>query len=227
MNDDDAIYREVEQLVAPIMRSNARRFAAQLGMSLEDAMQEARLGLIAALRRYDYNNARGGIYNFVKTAIRRHFLKLWAVHSAQARSPHVHTVNAEGKRVAVYAGYVRGDELDFMDTFESHFPSPDTDIEETDGQRALDAFLAALEGALKERDREVLRCKCNPPLGLRMLMIEELTEEPTIPLIGRHLGLSKNEVDWALKRIRAAASKILASEFSELADLAIVRSYVE
>jgi hypothetical protein len=89
------------------------------------------------------------------------------------------------------------------------------------------AFQTALEDTLSERDRQVLRCKSDPPRGLKMLMLDELTTEPTIPLIGRYLGLSKNEVDWAIRRIRDAAIALLGHDFSDLADLAIVRAYVE
>jgi hypothetical protein len=99
-------------------------------------------------------------------------------------------------------------------------------IEQEDRRRASVAFMAALEAALAPRDLEVLRCKYDPPRPLRMLMLDELATEPTIPMIGKHLRLSKNEVDWALRRIREKALELLAAEeFSDLGDLSIVRPY--
>lgn len=235
MGHDEAIYRQVESMVKPILVSNARLFARQLGMTLDDALQEARLALVVALSHYDYNESRGGIYNFVKVAVRRHFLKCWATHRAQARRPHVHVTTDEGKRVAKplsFAEYLPNGESrrefggDFMDVYEAPMNPPDADLEAVEAKRTANDFLRALEAALTERDREVLHCKFDPPRGLRMLMLDELTDEPTIPLIGRYLNLSKNEVDWAIRRIRATALQVISSEFSGLKDLSIVRSYV-
>lgn len=239
MNDDEAMYRQVEDMVKPIMESNARGFSRQLGLTHDEALQEARLALVMALREYDYNKSRGGIYNYAKTAVRRHFLKRWAFHRAQARRPHVVATNDDGKRVAkpvAFAEYLptirngesrREFEGDFMDMIPAVMcPTPEAGLETAEAERTAGDFLKALEDALTERDREVLRCKYDPPRGLRMLMLDELTDEPTIPLIGRYLNLSKNEVDWAIRRIRATALQVIASEFSDLTDFSIVRSYV-
>jgi DNA-directed RNA polymerase specialized sigma24 family protein len=234
---DEAMYREVEEMVKPIMTSNARRFARQLGMSPDEAMQEARLALLGALRAYDYNASRGGIYNYAKTAVRRHFLKLWGIYRTQSRRPHLRFVNGDGKRVAKpvkfaehvpVTGTSRGEvEGDFMDMMVSPTClSPEAVLVEHDVRRTARDFMQALEAALTERDREVLHCKFDPPRGLRMLMLDELAQEPTIALIGRYLNLSKNEVDWAIGRIRATALRLIASEFSDLSDLSILRSYV-
>jgi RNA polymerase sigma factor (sigma-70 family) len=233
MNYDDAIYRQVEEMVKPIVESNARRFAVQLGMTVDEARQEARYGLMEALREYNYNSARGGIYNYVKTAVRRHFLKLWATARAQKRRPHVFTIDDKtGRRVAKPVPFVDHSarpDSDFMDTLMSptdQFPAADVLIEQADRRRASVAFMKALEASLAPRDLEVLRCKYDPPRGLRMLMLDELAIEPTIPLIGKYLQLSKNEVDWALRRIREKALELLvAEEFSDLGDLSLVRPH--
>jgi RNA polymerase sigma factor (sigma-70 family) len=225
---DDEIYRKVEMMVRPILESNAKRFARQLEMTHAEALQEARFGLMLSLRGYNYNDSKGGIFNFVKTAVRRHFLKVWAVQRTQARRPHIQVTSDSGKRVSIPVPFVVDDARpDFMDSFESALSSPDATIMEAQSGATATAFRAALEDALSERDRQVLRCKYDPPRGLRMLMLDELTDEPTIPLIGRYLGLSKNEVDWAIRRIREAALAIIGRDFSDLTDLSIVRAYVE
>jgi len=227
----DAIYKAVEVMVRPILQSNARKFARQLGMSYAEAIQEARFGLLLALRKYDYNDSRGGIFNFAKIAVRRHFLKVWAVQRAQARRPHVFVVAEDGKRKTLSLPFVEPSTTqpvsDFMDSFEGTLSAPDAPLVEADANQTATAFQTALEGELSERDRQVLRCKFDPPRGLRMLMLDELADEPTIPLIGRYLGLSKNEVDWAVRRIRDAAIELIGRDFSDLTDLAIVRAYVE
>jgi len=242
----DRVYFTVEKMVRPILRSNAKRFARQLGMSVDDAMQEARCALMQALTKYDYNRARGGIFLFMKEVIRNHFLKLAAQDRTRQRRPHLKTRDDKGKRVTLRLPQpggppkdfllVEGAPADLMDLFESggvnallmhEIERPDVSVVRAELAQRTEAFRLALEDALKYRDREVLRCKTDPPRGLRMLMIEDLAQEPTIYMIGTYLGLSKNEVDWAFRRIREAAKKLIVTEFSDLSDLPVVRSYVE
>lgn len=230
MDYQDEIYRKAEALVRPILESNAKRFARQLDMTYAEALQEARYGLALALREYNYNASKGGIFNFVKTSVRRHFLKAWAVHGTQGRRPHVQVTDDEGKRTSLPVPFVEPPvraQGDFMDSFESVLLAPDAMLIESEASVTTSAFQTALENALSDRDRDVLRCKCDPPRGLRMLMLDDLLDEPTIPLIGRYLGLSKNEVDWALRRIREAAIALMGRDFSDLTELSIVRAYVE
>lgn len=251
----DALYKKVEVMVRPILESNARRFAYQLGMTVEEALQEARLALVLALREYDYNSSRGGIYNFVKVVVHRHFLKAWSKRSTQGRRPHLTIEDENGKRKMVPVQRLdvdwklQGKEVkrergtifrwgpdvaaDFLDLLESPVAAPDATLIEADQEDGATKFERALCDRLRtktktyERDRNVLRCKLDPPDGLRMMMLDDLAEEPTIPLIGLYLGLSKNEVDWALRRIRDAALELIGREFSDLTDLAVVRAYVD
>lgn len=218
------LYETVEAMVQPIIKSNARRFRRQLGMTTDEAEAEARYGLMLALRKYDYNDARGGIYNFAATAVRRHFLKVWAHHRAQQRHPHLIAVDSDGKRRALPSGFV-GDGDDVIDALPGLLGAPEGPLMLREGVDTAERLRAALKARLNERDQLVLECKIAPPRGLQMLMCEECVEEPTIPMIGQHLGLTKNAVDWALKRIREATVDLIASEFSELASLTVVQGY--
>lgn len=237
----DAIYKEVEAMVFPILRANARGFMRQLGLSYDEALQEARYGLLLGLQRYDYNNSKGGIYNYVKTVVRRHFLKVWAEHRTQSRQPHLQIVDDDGKRVCLPMPFIRErppqqrsgparglpQSQDFLDTLESVLAGPDADVMASEADLRARTFRDALAGMLSDRDRQVLECKYEPPRGLRMLMLDELATEPTIPMIGEYLGLSKNEIDWALRRIRDAALSLIARDFSDMNEFTVVRAYVE
>lgn len=236
----DAIYREVEAMVFPILKANARRFRRQLGLSYEEALQEARYGLLLGLQRYDYNDSKGGIYSYVKTVVFRHFLKVWAEHRAYMRRPHLEVVDENGKSVCLPGIFLRDHPVqrsdqkrgksrspDFLDTLESDCAGPDAEIMASDADLRAQAFRDALARSLSERDQRVLQCKYDPPRGLRMIMLDELATEPTIPMIGQFLGLTKNEIDWAIRRIREAALVLLGREFSDLTDFSIVRSYME
>jgi len=223
------LYGQVESLVIPIIESNAKKFHRQLNMTLDEARQEARIGLMLALREYDYNASRGGIYNYAAKAVRRHFLKVWAAFRTQSRHPHM-VVIQDGKKKAVPVAFAEPDpwiEGDFMDALPGLLGPPEAPLLLREGEDTARRLRAALEGSLSDRDRAVLECKIDPPRGLRMLMCEECATEPTIQLIGRYLGLSKNAVDWALRRIREVTADLVAEEFSELSSLAVVQGYAE
>lgn len=230
LNVQECLYEQVESMVTPIIESNAKKFHRQLNMTLDEARQEARFGLMLALREYDYNASRGGVFNFASTAVLRHFLKVWAAYRTQQRHPHMVVVDDSGNRKAVPVAFAEPDpscEGDFLDALPGLLEATDGPLMLREGEGTAQRLRTALEGQLSPRDRAVLECKIDPPRGLRMLMCAECTPEPTIQLIGRHLGLSKNAVDWALRRIRETTLTLIAGEFSELSSLAVVQGYAE
>lgn len=222
------LYQQVEAMASRIIDSNAERFYRQLNMTLDEAKQEARFGLMLALREYDYNASRGGVYSFAAVAVRRHFLKAWAAYRTQRRHPHMVVVDDDGRRRAVPLSFAELGpwvEGDVMDALPGSLWSPEAPQMLREGEDTARRLRAALEGYLSPKDRAVLACKIDPPRGLRMLMCEACATEPTITLIGRHLGLSKNAVDWALRRIRETAIDLITrGEFSELSSLAVVQA---
>lgn len=236
------LYREVEQLVWPVLNSNARRFRRQLNMTMEEAIQEARYGLMLALRQYDYNESHGGIYSFAAKSVRRHFLKAWMAYRTQARHPHVVIVDEMGKRKAVLQNFVDHESIvadtfrvggrnqvgsaqsrrgSFIDAIPGALGAPDADRVRRDSEETVRRLLEAIEASLSDKDRAVLQCKIDPPRGLQAIMFDECATEPTIPMICKHLGISKNAVDWAIRRIREATSTLIQRDFSEMRDLTV------
>lgn len=247
------VFEDVLKHVRLILEAEARKWRKQLGLTHDEALNEARFGLMLGLRSYDYNESHGGIYNYASKCVHTHFQKAWQRARAHKRNHHVEVPDeATGKKKVQLLKFARPEYLvghrkeeeapgpvqtDFMDLLEaptpgsavtsSATPPPDAELMAVDAEQTAERFRKALLKALSERDRKVLLCKLDPPKALKTRMMEELVEEPTIPLIGWHLGLSKNEVDWALRRIRDKALELIGREFSGLADQSIFRAYVE
>src|SRR5574343_309394 len=56
-----SLFADVEKITRPIVDSAVRLFTRQLDISDEDVRQEARIALLKALRKYDYNASSGGM----------------------------------------------------------------------------------------------------------------------------------------------------------------------
>lgn len=220
---DNLLYSQIESIVSPIIDSNASRYHRSLEMTVEEAKQEARIALMFGLGKYDYNDSRGGVCVFADRVIRNHFLKLVKANNTHIRSPNV-CDRSDGRlrRIRVKPSNVSSE----YGLFAVENRTPERQILEKDSQRVVEMFHNVLESNLTDRDRKVFRCKTDPPRGLRIIMIEECRPKPTIPMIGKHLGMSKNSVDWSIKRIRQTAIGIIRSEpqFSELIDFEVVKS---
>lgn len=222
------LFDQVERMVRPIIVSNAGRFRKQLGMTKDEAIQEARIALMLALRQYDYNDSRGGIYRFVQTSVRHHFTNRLAAHRRLKHTPHVVAVEG-GKRTVTRVGFecpaAEDDESDFIASIPAPVSPSDGLVD--DGGQMIQDFHGRLTGALAPLERNVLKCKTDPPADIRMMMIDEGSEEPTVRMIGAFLGLTRNQIDWSTKRIREVASRLVRQrEFSDLAVTAVVSSYL-
>lgn len=229
----DDIFDQIEAAVAPILESNAKRFFNQLGMTRDAARNEARYGLLVALRNYDYNDSKGGIYNFASTSLRLHFLALLRKSRRAKRVPHVVDTGKGGRLVLRMA--LLGDEPStdssgggVLESLSDPAHAPDTRRVWQDSEIAARTLHAALMGVLGPREIDVLACRMDPPRALRMIMFEECQERPTMPVVCRYLGLSRNQADWALRKIRHETVRLIREgDFSGMEAHDLVRSYEE
>lgn len=223
MSVENDLYNQVEMMVQPIIQSNAKKFYITLSLSFDEAVQEARIALMIALRKYDYNASGGGIYNFASTSVRRHFLKMVAAKRAQKRTPHM-KVSEEGVSSTYY---FYNEKLPQEGLLSGDTPTPEQNNIYQDSKVVANELEKALMNALDEREKNVFQCKINPSRELRMLMVEECEQSPTIPTIGKHLSLSKNAIDWSIKKIKETAVIVIQTRFSDLTDNEVVRYYLE
>lgn len=228
-----SLFADVEKITSPIVESVVRLFATQLDVSPEDVRQEARIALLKALRKYDYNASAGGMLMFFRKSIRRRLLHSLVHSRRQLRHPHVR-IEEGGKRVSKPVPFEQPsawltrrhhdasnpqDEhsgCDWMDGFASPDEDPEMLLLRKEEESTVDRMRRRLERTLDARERDVLRCKINPPRGLQLIMCEDFAEEPSLSMICKHLQLTKNMVDVAMRRIREQArEQVFAADVAE------------
>ena len=226
------LYPELERELSPMMLKLARQFAPSLGISVDDALQEARIAVVRSFEGYDYERAHGGIHGFGRTCIKRAFLALLYQATTRTRNPHTIYTDEDGETQVAKHRFASLDQL--MDgeygalgsSDRPHFQPcsdslpPDEDCDGERVARAVRQLSVRLMRSLGERERSVLRCKALPPesfaIFLRNIGVD--ANEVTNIHIGRFLGLSKNSVDWSLHKIRGQFVKMSeeSPEFSGL-----------
>lgn len=190
------MFPDLDRLMTPYMRARAARYR---GLDLDDAIQDARLALVSAMTKYDFNKgdlvpyAREVIANTYRTAVARNLAGTRCPRVAQ-RSPEGEWVNAPQLPQSYDAL------LEARASVEV-----EADAKADDGlwnaQRAamLRSFHAALCSRLAERERQVLKCKLDPPKSV----LEAAGDGPVRNIhIASHLGLDKAQIDWSLYKIR-------------------------
>lgn len=210
------LYARLEPHVLPTARMLARRFAPALGLSVEDAIQEARLALWKGFQSYDYNRSNGGLVRFARRVVTNEFLALLNQAAARVRNPHtVYTDEFGEQRIARHRFASLSDLED--DVTRASEPDPEQFYIEKQMFARAAALRMRLLKRLGRRDRLVYRCKLNPTEDFLLFLRNTGADEPTNAAIGRYLGLSKNSVDWSIHVIRGEFVKVLESgEFSEL-----------
>lgn len=229
-----SLFADVEKITRPIVDSVVRLFTRQLDISDEDVRQEARIALLKALRKYDYNASSGGMLMFFRRSIRRRLLQSLAYDRRQIRHPYVH-IERNGKRVSKPVPFVAHEEIrqrrhdgqwmrsldprtesaDVMDTFPADVNDPETILIMREEQDAADRIARVLERTLDARAVDILRCKMNPPRTLQLLMAEDFADEPSLNMICRHLGITKGIADGAVRRLREHATPQVLARLAE------------
>lgn len=227
MNDE--MFQQIEAMVQPIIMSNATRFARKLDMTVDDAKQEARIALLLAFQKYDYNDSRGGIFNFAARSVRNYFLKQFYARKAQMRVPHVVYRDGDGQRKVSKMNAESFETIspgDFVALCKRTTLTPEDELQAVDQEARVRELRIRLMNNLGPREKLVFECREDPPSGLLTLMFDECETQPTIPLIAKHLGLSKNAVDWSISKIRRTYVRLVESEdFSDICERAVVRGH--
>lgn len=214
-----ALYPELEALVMPMIRRKAAKVARRnAGIGLEDAIQEGRMALMRAMTQYDYNRAQGEFERYANVVLDNTYNGLIYRELAKARMPRV-IANENGEWKTLPRAPLSLDDESYAFLAESiAAPPTPTERDPELEQRVAVMKMRMLNGLKTERDRQVFRCRTNPPLEL-WRMIENEGGDPTSPepqQIARHLGLTKNAVDWSLHKIRELFLRLSRESFSDL-----------
>jgi RNA polymerase sigma factor (sigma-70 family) len=217
----DSIFKDVLAVVDPIIWSEAKRFlrslSAGLALSLDDIVQEGRIALMGALPHYDYDKSRGGIRSFVRRTVRNAFCALNYAARAQRRQPRTVVEDEDGTqrhvRLPVESIEASEGRIDPEDAGEG--PEQLAIIGEM--EERINVLRLRLLVELDDRERAVFECQALPSDEFLSWLSGQNIQRPTIEVIGWYLGLTKNEVDWSVKKIKGLFTSILEEdEYSDL-----------
>lgn len=206
----------------PIVRSTAERFHRSLGLSVEDAVQEGRLALVAALRSYDYNRSRGGIYNYVRKSVERAMLGLLYKATSRGRMPAIPVVDEATGEIRLVRRWPTLLEPGVMENLpELAELTPERGAEEAEMVGRLQVLKMRLVNSLSTREQAIFSCFAHPTDEFSTFLRNVGAEEITNVEIAKFLGMSKNSVDWSIHKIKHAFTKLAEAEFSDVIEVAV------
>lgn len=211
------LYADIERECMPIIRSAASAFARKLGVGNEDAIQEGRLALLTALKGYEYNASKGGIYNFARAAVKNAMCGLLYAATTKGRCPHI-VIEEDGvpKAVRNYPE-VMGD----FSSFSSTEPDPEAMAAQGEVVDKLRELKMQLMNRLNQRQLEVFGCLYHHKVEFEVFLRNKQEPEATHELIAEYLGVTKNTVDWSVHQIKRHFTALSESKFSDIIQEAI------
>lgn len=224
-NNFNALYQELEPAIMPIVRSMAERFHRSLGISVEDAVQEARLELVTALRSYDYNRSRGGVYSYARRSVERAMLGLLYSATSRGRMPYIPVIDDVTGEVRLVRRWPTLLEPGVMENMaEMDDFTPERAAEEAEMMGRLQVLKMRLVNSLTDREQAIFSCLAHPSdefgTFLRNIGVPA-SEDPTNVHIARFLGVTKNAVDWSIHKIKRQFTRLAEAEFSDVIQSAL------
>jgi len=80
------MYDDIDAELLPFIKSRAYKFS---GLEFDDVVQEARLALLMAMHKYDYNRANGDYVPYLKTVVMNACRGLFSKQKQRSRTPWV------------------------------------------------------------------------------------------------------------------------------------------
>ncbi len=214
---DHELYQDIERECMPIIRSAASSFARKLGVGVEDAIQDGRLALLIALKEYDYNASKGGIYNYARTAVKNAMCGLLYAATTKGRCPHfVIEEDGEPKTVRNYPE-VMGD----FNAFANDAPDPEALAVESEVAEKLRELKMQLMNKLNQRQLDVFACLFHHKVEFEMFLRNRAESDVTHELIAEFLDVTKNSVDWSVHQIKRHFTALVEDKFSDIIQEAI------
>ncbi|MGW8177337.1 MAG: sigma-70 family RNA polymerase sigma factor [bacterium] len=232
------MYPDVESKVLPVIKARASRLKGISGVDVDDAIQEARIALLQAMTKFDFNSGEGDFAPYMSVVVINTCRALFAKsRQAQhmARVPvrdgdgwemvPMNPVSMENYTVATDKPTPSTKSLGNKVAEALIDPAPlvDDSMMFRESAMKVGSFKAAMDERLADREQQVLRCRVDPPPGL-IDQIESDGGDPAHPTnvdIAKYLGLNKAQMDWALYKIRNLFTEVASQDqFSDVfADL--------
>ena len=210
------MYPDLHHQLDRLVRMKARKLARY--MPVEDAEQEGRMAMVRALKAYDCNKANGSLECFVGACLDNAFRAVYAKCVAQRRMPRVAIQDGEGYTLRP----TQPSSLDAMnaeEVFPSCVPSPESGVADMQESSNIRSTLCEIRETLTQREASVLTLMMDPPPE-----VEDGGRATNIG-IARYMGLTKNQVDYAVQKVRRAIlERVHAGAFSPEVTEAVARS---
>jgi hypothetical protein len=215
------LFPDVEKRMAPYMRARAARYH---NLDLDDVIQEARMALVSAMTKYDFNKSHGDLAPYMREVVANTYRGNLARALSKRSCPRVPARGVDGTwelapemptsleallEARPWSAPASGDDDE----------CPEAMLDVAQREQMVEKFKRALFRELNERERAVLRCRLQPPAEvIAMAEAEPIGDgEVRNTHIAAHLGLDKAKIDWALYRIRNVFTELAADDrFQEL-----------
>jgi len=190
------LYPEVEQQIMPFIRSYAQRLRPP---DQDDAIQEARMALLGAMSKYNFN--KGALGPYLRACVANTCKGMAAKSVQKQRIPWVPIQDANGEWRHVPVAPLPLDEA--LEVGEST-PAPEEVLCHREQSEWAGVFEGEMLKRLDRREKAVLRAKLEEPT-------------PSNLEVAARLGLTKNQIDHSLLKIRTQfASLSQKARFSAL-----------
>jgi len=215
------MYPDLHRQLDKLVRIKARKLSRW--MPVEDAEQEGRMAMLRALKHYDCNKSNGSLECFVGACLDNAFRALYAKCVAQRRMPRAPVEDAGAYTLvptpptSLDSGGFEGFPATCVST--SQLPTPETALAEREELGAIRVTLCEIRETLTQREAAVLELMMDPPAEA------EDGGRATNIGIARYMGLTKNQVDYAVLKVRRAiVEQVRAGAFSPSVTEAVARS---
>lgn len=228
-------YPKHERDLLPVIRRKAgciTRWSTY--MDVDDAIQEGRITLLRCLTNYDEQKADGNLKKYVAKALDNTYADMFWRAVAQCRMPRGYVRDADGGWAQVKAPPMSLDQMlaaadgdhsrrGHQAALDSGDPTPEDEVVATHLDEEARRFRMKLLNILSGRDKEVFENKFNPSTALLKacdnLGYEIDEDNPEVPniAVAKYMGISKNQVDHCLYKIRQAFKQLAKdADFSDL-----------
>ena len=203
MNKD--IFDELYEHLKPVVKSHAQRLSRVLGISVDDATQEALVTLYTYMDGYDYN--KGTLKAYAHTLLRNAFVSYIKYNRAQKRVPHAHHVDESGQLQVVKFSRL----MPLSDVNEPTQVICELDMVLGRQRKSHARFARKLLRVLSPRERLVFQCLYVPSEQYAQYL-NQFQLEPSQVAAARYLNLSKNALDWSALKIRLKITRLAEQE---------------
>lgn len=212
MTQINELYPDLHSQLDKLVRMKARKLARY--MPVEDAEQEGRMAMLRALKSYDINKSNGDLERYVGRCLDNAFRALYSRCVAQRRMPRVAVQTHEGYVLAPLAPA----SLDDHD-HPSCVMDPEAALGDHQECEVIHLTLCEIKSTLNQREAAVLSLMMDPPPEV------ESDGRATNIGIARYMGLTKNQVDYAIQKVRRVImERVAAGAFSPAVTAAVARS---